>query len=752
VPWKRERWEYPKLALRSVAFRNRGDLTFDDVSDKWKFASGDAISHALAAADLDGDGDLDIIVNRLGSPALVLRNDASAPRVAVQIKGDAPNTRAVGAKIILRNGAVPVQEREVEVGGLYLSHSDYEASFAMGKSQSAELEVRWRDGRQTIIKDVKPNRLYEISQTGAVAAPADTVVKAAALFEDVSTQLGGHVHVDSAFDDWERQFLLPNSMSQFGPGVAWFDYDRDGREDLIVGAGRGGKVAVFRNDGRRLVPQSSGMAAVADVTTILGMTQGTATKLLAGVSSWENRPDVPSAVSMTASARGVSASADPIVPPLPSSTGPMALADYDGDGDLDLFVGGRAIPKEYPEPASSGLYKNENGKFVLDATASAKLKDVGLVSAAIFSDVNGDGKPDLILAREWDSILLLLNDGKGGFTPAPSSWGLDRWTSRWNGIATGDIDGDGKLDIIATSWGRNTFMPADSTRPITMFYGKFGSGGEEELLVARQDARLKGLAPLNSYPRVRVAVNGLTKRITSFAAYADATIDTVLGSGMIAAKKKNIVTMDNMVFLNRGHHFEAHAMPTEAQFAPAFYAGVADFNGDGNEDVFLSENFFPTAVGIPRYDEGRGLLMTGDGKGALHPMSGMQSGITVYGDQRGAAFADYDGDGRIDLVVSQNASATKLFHNVLAKPGVRVRLKGDALNPDGIGAVIRLVYGDRMGPAREVQAGSGYWSQNGAVQVMGMSGTPTAVWVRWPGGKETRTTIAAGAREVVVTR
>jgi hypothetical protein len=283
-----------------------------------------------------------------------------------------------------------------------------------------------------------------------------------------------------------------------------------------------------------------------------------------------------------------------------------------------------------------------------------------------------------------------------------------------------------------------------------MFNGPFGSKGEEEMFIARSDSRVGGLSPLNSYPRMRIVINDLPGRIGTFAAYADATVDQVLGPNKSRVTQKSIVTLDHMVFLNRGDHFDARPLPTEAQLAPAFYAGVADFDGDGIEDVFLSQNFFATAVGIPRFDGGRALLLTGDGKGGLTAMAGARSGILVYGDQRGAAYADYDADGRLDLVVSQNAAATRLLHNQSAKAGLRVRVRGPASNPDAVGAQVRVVYGQKLGPVREIQAGSGYWSQNGAVQVFGLSETPTAVWVRWPGGAESRALVPTGAREVIV--
>jgi hypothetical protein len=757
IPWQELRWQFPRLALPNVAFRNRGDLTFEDVSKSWGFGTEDDVSHGMASADLDGDGDLDVVINRLGSPARVMRNNAGASRVAIRLKGAGANTQGVGATIRLRGGATPLQVREVTAGGLYMSHSDYLASFAMGTSDSATVEVTWRDGKVTTLI-VRANRLYEI--TGATASAPKQLASAAAdsaLFTDATADLRGHRHDEPAFDDWGRQFLLPEALSPLGPGVAWFDVDRDGAEDLLVGAAKGGRVALFRNSGGRLAPAANPFPpAAANLTALAGIAESGSVRVLAGVSTWQALSDSamisqPSVISATM--RGMSAAAQtPAVGSHAAATGPIALGDYDGDGRVDLFVGSRAIPLRYPLAASSGLFKNVNGTFVLDEENSQHLRDVGLVTAAMFADVNGDGKADLIVAREWNSILLLLNDGKGKFTGSTNAWELGKWTGRWNGIAAGDIDGDGRLDLVATNWGRNTPVQADSARPLEMLHGPVGARGEEEMILGRKDPRVNGLAPITSYARARVAIPGIVGTTPTFALWADASVEKALQPVMGRISRLSAVTLDQMVFLNRGDRFEARPLPRDAQLAPAFYAGVSDFDGDGSEDLFLAQNFSPTTIGWPRADAGRGLLLLNDGAGTLIASSGSRSGIRVYGDQRGAGFADYDADGRTDLAVSQNSGATRLFHNRGAKPGLRVRLRGSSNNPDAIGAQVRVVYGERMGPVREVQSGGGYWSQNGAVQVMGLSATPTSVWVRWPGGAETREPVPAGAREVVITQ
>ena len=244
-------------------------------------------------------------------------------------------------------------------------------------------------------------------------------------------------------------------------------------------------------------------------------------------------------------------------------------------------------------------------------------------------------------------------------------------------------------------------------------------------------------------------------------AYTEATLEQVLALLPKPADHAQAATLASTIFFNRGDRFEAAALPLEAQLAPAFSVNVGDFDGDGYEDIFLSQNFselaaFASSTEFPpldfgrRLDAGRGLWLRGAGAGKLEAVPGQKSGVLVYGEQRGAALGDFDGDGRVDLVVSQNGAETKLYQNVLGKPGLRVRLAGPPGNPDGVGATMRLVFGERMGAAREIHGGSGYWSQDSAAQVMGCPEIPTKIWIRWPGGKTTTSGVSPGAREITV--
>jgi hypothetical protein len=783
---------FSRLDAPNVAFRNRGNLTFDDVSATWGFDAR-GVSHGMAVADLDNDGDLDVVMNNLNRAPGIYRNDGVAPRIAVRLKGAPPNTRGIGARLKVMDGPVPMQSQEMICGGRYLSSDDAVRVFAAGSPTNIlRIEVAWRSGKHSIVTGAKPNRVYEIDESSATSSPTNLPSLTATpepFFKDVSGLIA-HTHHEEAFDDFARQTLLPRRLSQLGPGVAWFDVDGDGWEDLIVASGRGGQLSVFHNDGKggfnpmHDVPLAQPVTR--DQTTVLGWSKGAGqTVLLAGSANYEDGLAVGAAVRQYNLA---AKTMDDRLPGQESSAGPLALADIDGDGDLDLFVGGRSIPGKYPEAASSMLFRDAGGRWELDTENTKRLARIGLVSGAVWSDLDGDGFPELILACDWGPIKIFRNDHgtltawnpeiRERGTRNPELGTLSRLSGWWNGVTTGDLDGDGRPDIIASNWGWNNIYQArrggmnpppapaqDGTAGTDLrssppgrgqgwvarvFFGDLAGNGSTELIEAYADEATSKIVPFHTLASVGKALPFVREHFPTFAAYSTASVSEILGERAKTAKELAVTTLASTVFLNRGGRFEVIPLPAEAQWTPAFGISVGDLDGDGSEDVFLSQNFFAVPSDTWRHDAGRGLWLKGDGHGGLLPLAGQLSGVTVYGEQRGCALSDYDGDGRLDLAVTQNGAPTKLYRNVGARPGLRVRLNGPPGNPTGVGALVRLVFGQKQGPAREIHAGSGYWSQDGAVQVMAAPQNPTGITVRWPGGKVTTTELPGSAHEIEV--
>jgi hypothetical protein len=505
--------------------------------------------------------------------------------------------------------------------------------------------------------------------------------------------------------------------------VAWGDVDSDGDDDLVIPSGRGGRLSVFiNNDGT--FTEIKGSVTQHDQTGVVIYASSSGPEILVGHSNFESSEEEVSYIQGYRVENNTLRETGSIETNL-SSIGALCMGDIDGDGDLDLFAGGRTIPGRYPEPASSLLFINEEDSFIPDVKNNSILRDLGLVTGALFSDIDSDGDPDMVLAREWGPVTVLENSN-GTFTDATDRFGLSDYTGWWNGVATGDFNEDGRLDIVATNWGLNTKYHASEEHPLTLYYDDFDKNGTLDIVEAHWDEKSNRFVPFRALAPMLKAIPMIRSNAPNNQRYAQKTLDAIIGEPFNQSSKVTAGTLSQMLFLSNGSVYDGVALSDEAQFSPAFSATVADMDGDGHEDLFLSQNFFAYQIETSRSDAGRGLWLRGDGSGALTPVPGQESGVTVYGEQRGAAVADFDGDGRVDLVVSQNGAETKLYRNISASPGIRL---GETVLA---GSRVRVKYSDgSFGPVREIQTGSGYWSQNGRSPLGSKPGSNTIgfLWI-----------------------
>ena len=444
------------------------------------------------------------------------------------------------------------------------------------------------------------------------------------------------------------------------------------------------------------------------------------------------------------------------LPDLPISAGAVAAADFDRDGRLDVFVGGRVLPGQYPLSPRSALLANRGGRFedVTDSLAPA-LREVGMVTSALWCDVDGDGWPDLLLTLEWGNVRYFHNNAGRGFEDWTERSGFaSAGTGWWTSIASADFNGDGRPDFAVGNVGLNTQYRASPERPALLYYGDFkGDGGAEPI-----EAYYEGdkLYPWRTRLDLGASVPGVLRRFTRNDFYARATLAEILGEEKLAAARRFSATeLRSGVLLGQPdgtYRFEP--LPRIAQISPIQGLVAGDFDGDGRADLYAVQNSYSPIPSVGRFDGGLSQLLRGDGRGGFAAVPHAESGLVVPGDAKALAVADLDGDGWPDFLVTRNNATTLAFRNrgVAGRRSFRVALHGPAGNPSAVGARVTVVYSDGSSQAGDIHAGSGYFSQSAAACFFGYleSNPPKKIRVRWPSGATSDSDFAGTTGTVVL--
>ena len=750
----------PVMKESHLAYRNLGDLEFEDVSHAWGLDQK-GVSFGAAFGDLSGDGNLDLVYVNYQDTVSVLRNDNDrGHRVIVDLRGTRSNRFGVGATVRLETASGP-QVRQLVLARGYMSSSEPMLHFGLGADTNIKrLVVTWPSGQVQSFTDLAVDQRYTITEPNRPAPPPSAEPPAPGQFTEVSQTLGLALRSrEEAVDEIAVQPLLPQRLNRRGPALAV-----GSAGEVILGGTTLDPLRLLQPDpagGFRATDLTGLEPSVADDGPVLlfdatgeGRDDLLVTK--GGNALPAGAPEYQPRLFLNDGHGGFHPAPDGALPPLPVSAGAVAAADFDHQGRLGLFIGGRLEPGQYPQPATNALLANRGGKFedVTEALAPG-LRQVGMVTSALWSDVDGDGWVDLVLTLDWGGVKYFHNDQGRGFTDWSERAGFAAaGTGWWTSIAAADFNGDGRPDYVVGNVGLNTQYHATPEHPALLFSGDFKGDGSTQLIEAYYEG--DQLYPWRTRRDLGAAIPSLLKRYPRNDYYARATLGEILGKDKLAAAQRFAATeLRSGVFLSQPDGtYRFTPLPRLAQIAPLQGLVAGDFDGDGHADIYAVQNSYAPIPAVGRFDGGLSLLLRGDGHGHFTPAAPLETNLVVPGDAKALVVLDLNGDGWPDFLLSRNNGTTLAYLNrgLAGHHPLRVTLRGPAGNPTAIGARLTVEMADGSQQTAEVYAGSGYYSQSPAAGCFGYleANPPKLIRVRWPNGSTSQHPVPAQSTSVTL--
>lgn len=668
--------QIPELKLPNIVYKNDGNLGFEIVTKEWGLDEP-SYSNGTSYADLDLDGDLDLVISNVDQKTFLYRNNAVENKVGnylrFKFEGTSPATPIEGAKITLRYGD-EIQFQELITSRGYMGAVEPVVHFGMGTiAQVKEAEVVWPSGKIQKLNDIPTNQVVTLYEKDAsLQTPATAQLQQFPIEKVDAAAMGiDFKHTENYYDDFASEILLPHRQSTLGPKISVADTNADGFEDFFVGGASGQAGQLFLQNANGTFKPAPAIETnwivdtnSEDMEPLFFDADGNGSNELYIVSGGggdlgKNNPYLQDRFYIT-KGNGAYFKVQNAFPEMFTSGNVAKAADFDKDGDLDIFVGGAAIPRKYPYPSRSYLLRNDSGKFT-DVTeeAGADLVSPGIVKDFVWTDLNNDSYPDLVLVGEWMPISFYLNEN-GKFRNATEEYGTADQKGWWYSIAEADIDNDGDKDLIAGNIGMNSKFHASHKKPFNVFSDDFDSNGSNDIVLSKE---YKGkLVPTRGRQCSSEQMPFIKEKFPTFKEFAHAGVEDILGKDKIEASLHlQATTFESIVLINNDNSFDIQALPRQAQIAPINGIIAEDIDGDQNVDLIIAGNIYNTEVETPRYDAGNGLVLKGNGDGTFKAINTKDSGFFAPGNVKDIALLNLaDGSGKL-ILVGNNDGPVEVF-------------------------------------------------------------------------------------------